>query len=107
MATYVLQGPSHAGGTIAVQTPGGTIGDLAPTGQGIALFAAAGTVASMTVTLPVTPTYDGLTVTSRTFTLPAGQYALIPLPDSVYGTGTTQVQYSNITTVQVASVRIP
>ncbi len=105
MATYALQGPSHAGGTIALSTP--VTGDLAPTGQGIALYVQAGTVATNTITLPVTPTYDGLVVTSRTFVVTAGQFALIPLPDSVYGVGTTTVNYSNVTTAQVASIRIP
>lgn len=106
MTTYALQGPSHSGGTIALVTPGGTAGDLAPTGQGIALFAVAGT-ATNTITLPVAPTYDGLAVSARTFALPAGQYALIPLPDSVYGTGTTTVNYASVATIQVASIRIP
>jgi hypothetical protein len=61
----------------------------------------------VTVTLPVAPTYDGLAVASRTMALTAGQIALIPLPDNVYGVGTTAVNYNNVTTVTVAAVRIP
>lgn len=106
MATYALQGPSHAGATISLQTPGGTIGDLAPTGQGIALFVQAGTTA-VTVVLPVAPLYDNLPVANRAFTVPANQVALIPLPSSVYGVGTTQIQYSQISTPQVGVVTIP
>jgi hypothetical protein len=104
MATYALQGPSHAGGTIATQTAAS--GDLCPTGQGVALFVIAGTAAN-TITLPVVPTYDGLSVTSRTFTLPANQYALIPVPDSVYGVGTTVVNYANVLTALAGAIRIP
>lgn len=106
MATYAVNGPPHAGAVVALATPGGTAGDLAPTGQGIGLWVQCGT-APCTVTLPVSVTYDGLSVTSRTFALTAGQFGLIPLPDSVYGVGTTVVNYSNITTVQVAAIRIP
>jgi len=101
--------------------PGGTIGDLCPTGQGIGLLVSnASTGGSMTVVLPVTPTTDGLPVgtsiggglTGRTVTCPGGTGAtdgltLIPLPDNVYGTGTTAVQYSTVTNITVAAVRIP
>jgi hypothetical protein len=90
-----------------MSAPGGTASDTAPTGQGLGLLVSAGTTATMTVTLPVTPTYDGLAVTSRTFVITANQIAVIPLPDSVYGIGTTAVQYSNTTSVTVASIRIP
>lgn len=116
MTTYALQGPPHAGATITTQTPGGTAGDLAPTGQGIGLLVLnGGTAASVTVTLPLTPTYDNLAVASRTVVVPAGVgpsnplagVSLIPLPDNVYGTGTTSVIYSTITNVSVAVIRIP
>lgn len=107
MTTYVLQGPPHAGQVITMATPGGTVGDLCPTGQGIGLLMEAGTTATCTVTLPVTPTYDGLTVTSRTFVITAGQTALIPITQTAYGVGVTAVQYSNITTIQVAAINIP
>jgi hypothetical protein len=106
MTTYATQGPPHAGAVITLATPGGTTGDLAPTGQGIAVLVVTGGTGT-TVTLPVTPTYDGLGVTSRTLAVPASSTALIPLPDSVYGVGTTAVNYNSTATVTVASVRIP
>ena len=106
MATYALQGPPHAGSLITLSAPAGTSGDLAPTGQGVGLLVFCGATGT-TVTLPVTPTYDGLAVASRTFVLTAGQYAILPLPDNVYGVGTTAVNYANITTVTVAAIRIP
>lgn len=116
MVTYALQGPPHAGATLTAVTPGGTVGDLATTGQGIGLLVFnQGTAASMTVVLPVTPTYDGLAVANRVVTVPAGVgptgafpgMALIPVPDNVYGVGTTAVQFSTTANVQVALVRIP
>ncbi len=106
MATYPLQGPPHAGAVLTTQSPGGTAGDLAPTGQGVGLWAACGTAPS-TITAPITATYDGLAVASRTLALTAGQYGLLPLPDNVYGVGTTGINYSNIQTIQVAVIRIP
>ena len=107
MATYALQGPPHAGAVISPLTvPAGTAGDLAPTGQGVGLLVSCGT-APVTVTLPVSQTYDGLTVSSRTLALTANQFAILPLPDNVYGVGTTAVNYSNVTTVTVACIRIP
>ncbi|SRR5712691_11491795 len=110
MATYALQNPPHAGAAITVQTPAS--GDLAPTGSGIALFVFNGSVSSITVTLPLAPAYDGLAVTSRTFVVAASTLAapvpvLIPLPSSVYGTGTTVVNYSATATVSVAVITVP
>jgi hypothetical protein len=73
------------------------------------------TTASMTVVLPVTPTYDGLAVSNRVVTVPAGVgptglapgLAIIPVPDNVYGVGTQAVQYSTVASISVAAVRIP
>jgi len=111
MSTYPLQGPTHAGSQIAMSAPGGTAGDLAPTGQGVALLVTVGTAGAgtVTVTLPVSTPVDGnLAVASRTVpclnnTLPN----IIPLPDGVYGVGTTGVIYSTVAAVLVAAVRIP
>lgn len=105
MVTYITQAPAHAGGTIPLTTPGGLTGDFAPTGTGLGLLVQQGT-APGTVILPFAPTVDGLAVTSRQVPCPAGQLVLIPLPNTVYGVGTTAVQYTNITTAQVASVQI-
>lgn len=109
MTTYVLQGPTHAGSAISLAAPGGTAGDLAPTGQGVALLVVCGTAApgTVTVTLPVTTTYDGLAVASRTVPCLTNSTNLIPLPDGVYGSGTTAVNYSSVTGVQVAVIRVP
>jgi hypothetical protein len=87
-----------------------------PTGQGIGLMVVNnGTTGPMTVVLPVTPTYDGLAVANRVVTVPTAigpatpnaGVAIIPCPDSVYGVGTTAVQYSTVTNVFVAAIRIP
>ena len=113
MTTYALQGPAHAGAQITLVAPGGTVGDLCPTGQGIGLLVSnASTGGSMTVVLPVTPTYDGLAVANRVVTVNGGTgatdgIALIPVPDSVYGVGTTAVQFSTVSNISVAAVRIP
>lgn len=112
MTTYTVQGPSHSGAQLTTAAPGGTAGDLAVTGQGIALLVQNAGTASITVTLPVAPTYDGLTVTSRTVVCAASSgsvdgLTVIPLPDSVYGVGTTAVAYSSVTSITVAQVRIP
>jgi hypothetical protein len=113
MATYPLQGPAHAGAGITLQAPGGTVGDLCPTGQGVGLLVSnASTGGSMTVVLPVTPTYDSLAVSNRVVTCAGGTGAtdgltIIPVPDSVYGVGTTAVQFSTVTNISVAAIRIP
>ena len=112
MTTYALQGPSHAGSAISLAAPGGTAGDLAPIGQGVGLLVVCGTGAAgtVTVTLPLAPTYDGLAIASRTVQCLAGSTNLIPLPDGVYGSagsGTTAVNYSSVGSVTVAAIRIP
>jgi hypothetical protein len=109
MSTYAVQGPTHAGSAIVLTAPGGTAGDLAVTGQGIALLVNCGTAApgTVTVTLPVVPDFDGLAVASRTVPCLTGSVNLIPLPDSTYGVGTTAVNFSSVTGVTVALVRIP
>jgi len=109
MTTYALQGPSHAGSAISLAAPGGTAGDLCPTGQGVGLLVVCGTGAAgtVTVTLPVTPNYDGLAIASRTVPCLAGSTNLIPIPDGVYGAGTTGVNYSSVGSVTVAAIRIP
>lgn len=104
MATYAVQSPPHAGAQITTQTPAS--GDLAPTGNGVGLLVqTAGT--ATTVTLPITPTYDGLAVASRTFTCPATGLTLIPLPSAVYGAGPQVVNYSAVTAVSVAVITVP
>jgi hypothetical protein len=103
MTTYAVQTPVHAGTQYTWVTP--TTGDLAPTGPANYLRVFNGSASSITVTLPV-PSFDGLTVTSRAVTVPASTLAApnpvdIPLPPSVYGTGTVAVTYSATATVSV------
>lgn len=111
MATYTVQSPPHAPtAAITLSAPGGTSGDLAPTGSGVALLVVNGATPT-TVTLVPVP-FDGLVVGTRTITIAAASTYLIPLPASVYGNGTTAVGYGNITTlgggaVGVAVVTVP
>jgi hypothetical protein len=110
MTTYALQGPSHLGSAIALAAPGGTAGDLCPTGQGVGLLVVCGTGAAgtVTVTLPVSTPVDGnLVVGSRTVPCLTSSTNLIPIPDNVYGAGTTAVGYSTVAGVTVAAIRIP
>lgn len=107
MATYTAQALAHAGTQITWSTPAS--GDLAPTGPANYLVVFNGSVAGITVTLPLGPTVDGLGITSRTVNVPASTLAapapvLIPLPSSVYGAGTTVVNYSAVATVSVAVI---
>ena len=108
MATYAVQTPAHAATALSVVTP--VSGDLAPTGPANYLMVFNGQASgSITVTLPV-PNVDGnLTVTSRTVTIAASTLAApvlqpIPLPSTVYGTGTVAVTYSSTTTVSVCVI---
>ena len=105
MATYVTQNPVHAGTTLTWVTPAS--GDLAPTGPANYLVVFNGSVSSITVTMPFATTFDGQAITSRTYTVAASTLAapapmLIPLPSTVYGAGTTVVNYSATATVSVA-----
>jgi|SRR6185503_4814543 len=98
MATYAVQAPVHRpASAITLQAPGGTTGDLAPTGPGLALLVGNGATPT-TVTLAV-PTVDGMTVTFPAITIAASSIYLIPLPSSVYGQGTVAVTYANVTTL--------
>lgn len=101
MATYAVQSPPHAGALITVQAPGGTTGDLAPTGSGIALYVSNGATPT-TVTLVPLP-FDNLTVGTRSVAIAAASQYLIPLPASVYGAGTVSVGYANVTTLTGAT----
>jgi hypothetical protein len=111
MATYTVQSPPHAGAAITLQAPGGTSGDLAPTGSGVALLVSNGATPT-TVTLVALP-FDGLVVTTRSVAIGATSTNLIPLPSSVYGAGTVGVGYANVTTLTgsantgVAVVTVP
>lgn len=98
MATYAVQSPIHRpASAITLQAPGGTTGDLAPTGAGLALMVVNGATPT-TVSFAV-PNYDGMTVTFPAITIAASSAYLIPLPSTVYGAGTVAVTYANVTTL--------
>jgi hypothetical protein len=104
MTTYAVQSPPHAGGLIALAAPSGITGDVAPTGNGVGLLVVC--TAAITVTLPIAAEFDSnLPVTSRTVACGIGT-SLIPLPSNVYGIGTTPVNYSSVTGVTVAAIRV-
>jgi hypothetical protein len=112
MVTYALQGPAHAGASITLVAPAGTAGDLATTGQGIGLLVLNSGGTAVSVVLPVVATYDGLTVVNRVVScgpLAGGipSVTLIPLPDNVYGVGTTAIAYSSQFQLAVGLIRIP
>jgi hypothetical protein len=107
---YTVQSPPHAAAGVTLIAPGGTSGDTAPTGSGVALLVVNGATATAVTLTPMT--FDGLTVTTRSVTVAASVPTLIPLPSSVYGAGTTAVGYSNVTTLTggatgVAVITVP
>lgn len=86
MATvYTVQTPPHAGLTLTPVTPSAS-GDTIPCGGGLALLIVQTATTASVLTLP-TLTFDGLTVTSRTVSVPGtlGATVLVPLPSAVYG----------------------
>ena len=115
MTTYTNQGPSHAGATITMAAPSGTASDSAPTGDHFGLLVNNAGSAAISVVLPVSVTYDGLAVASQVVSVPGtaaagsalGGWEIIPTPSAVYGIAPQPVQYSTVTSVTVASVRIP
>lgn len=115
MATYTVQGPSHAGGQITMSAPSGTASDSCPTGDHFGLLVNNVGSAAITVTIPLSVTYDGLAIASRTVSVPGtaaaasalGGWEMIPMPSSVYGVAPQPVQFSTVSNVTCASVRIP
>ena len=115
MTTYVTQGPSHAGAAITMSAPSGTAADSTPTGDRLALLVNNAGSAAMTVVLPVSATYDGLAIANRIVSVPGtaatgsalGGWSVIPTPSAVYGINNQAVQFSTVTSVTVASVKIP
>ena len=115
MTTYTNQGPSHAGAAITMSAPSGTASDSCPTGDHFGLLVNNVGSAAITVTLPISATYDGLAVASRTVSVPGttaaasalGGWEVIPMPSAVYGIAAQPVIYSTVTNVTCASVRIP
>jgi hypothetical protein len=95
--------------------PSGTASDSCPTGDHFGLLVNNVGSAAITVVLPVSITYDGLAVANRVISVPGtaatgsalGGWEMIPMPSAVYGIANQSVQYSTVSNVTVASVRIP
>lgn len=105
MATLTQALVSHAGTQVPF-TAAGASGDLVPTGTTLLVTNGAGS--PVTVTLAVTATQDGLTLSNRTVNVPAGQTFAIPIVDSLYrnaSDGYCHVTYSSNTSVTVAAMR--
>ena len=115
MTAYGIQAPGHAGLTLTPVTPSGTAGDTSPTGDHYGLLVQNQNPGSMTVTLAIVATYDGLAISSRTVTIPGttgtgsalGGIEMIPLPSAVYGVGPEAIVYSTAGSVNVFPLRIP
>lgn len=115
MTTYTNQGPGHSGAAVTMSAPSGTASDSCPTGDHFGLLVNNAGSAAITVTLPVSATYDGLAIASRTVSVPGtaaaasalGGWEVIPMPSAVYGIAPQPVIFSTVTNVTCASVRIP
>jgi len=115
LTTYVTQGPSHSGAAVTMTAPSGTATDSTPTGNHTALLVNNVGSAAITVVLPIVATYDGLAIANRVVSVPGttaaasalGGWEVIPTEPGVYGISPTTVQYSTVSNVTVASVRIP
>ncbi len=94
MAALTAQVIPHAGVTPTLTASlGGTSGNTAPCGSGLALMLVNGAASTcvITVHVPAATTVDGLSISNRTFTLPAtsGAVSFIPLPAAPYADPTT------------------
>jgi hypothetical protein len=115
MTAYGIQAPGHAGLTLTPVAPSGTAGDTTPTGDHYGLLVQNQNPGSVIITLPVTATYDGLAIASRTVTVPGttstgsalGGFEMIPMPSAVYGISPESVIYSTAGSVNVFPIRIP
>jgi hypothetical protein len=90
MAALTAQVAPHAGLNPVAPTTGlgGVSGHTAPCGAGLGLMLINGAASTCLVTLhvPAATTFDGLSITNRTVTLPAtsGAITIIPLPATTY-----------------------
>lgn len=89
MAALTTQVVPHAGVTPTLTSSlGGTSGNTAPCGSGLGLMLVNGAASTVVITLhvPAATTVDGLSISNRTFTLPAtsGSVSFIPLPASPF-----------------------
>jgi len=90
MAALTAQVAAHAGlNPVTVTTGLGNVsGHTAPCGSGLGLMLINGAAATCLITLhvPAATTFDGLSISNRTVTLPAtsGAVTIIPLPATTY-----------------------
>ena len=90
MAALTAQVAPHTGLNPVSQTAalGNTTGNTAPCGSGLGLMLINGAAATCLITLhvPAATTFDGLSISNRTVTLPAtsGAVTIIPLPATTY-----------------------
>src|SRR5215475_5094498 len=113
MAALTTQVVPHAGVTPTLTASlGGTTGNTAPCGNGLALMCVNGAASTcvITVRVPSAITFDGLVIPNRTFTLPAtsGSVSFIPLVAATYGDPTTGLATFDVAagTVSAAVVAI-
>lgn len=73
-----------------------------------------GGVSSITVTIPTPGTVNGLDITDRTVTVASGAERLVPIrvagrvaPEYAQADGTVNIDYSAVTSVTVAAVKVP
>jgi hypothetical protein len=96
MAALTSQVIPHAGVTPTLTSGlGGTTGNTAPCGAGLTLMLVNGAASTcvITVHVPAATTVDGLSISNRTFTLPAtsGAVSFIPLPATPYADPATSL----------------
>jgi hypothetical protein len=90
MAALTAQVAAHAGLNPVTLTAGlaNVSGHTAPCGAGLGLMLVNGAASTVLVTLhvPAATTFDGLSISNRTVTLPAtsGAVTIIPLPATTY-----------------------
>ena len=91
MAALTSQVAPHAGLNPVTMTTGlgGVSGNTAPCGSGLGLMLINGAASTCIITMhvPAATTFDGLSISNRTVTLPAtsGAVTIIPLPALTYG----------------------
>lgn len=113
MAALTAQVIPHAGVTPTLTSSlGGTSGNTAPCGAGLALMLVNGAASTCVITMhvPAATTFDGLVIPNRTFTLPAtsGSVSFIPLVTSTYADPTTALATFDVAagTVSAAVVAV-
>lgn len=107
MATYATQSLTVNGVTPTLQAVSAS-DNFAPADRTF-LWVNNGSASAVTVTILDPNTVDGLTISSRTASVPAGALMMFTVPPGDYRnptTGLATVQYSAITTVTAAVVNL-